>query len=134
MFGVLLAIEKLFLGKVLEKSPKVIGHIYTLFFVVMSFVIFNANNMGEVFENLKGMFGALDVPFKNSITLYNLRSYAVILAIAVIGSTRIPKKLWNSYNKGSATILEPLGVVVILLVATAFIINGSFNPFLYFRF
>ena len=134
VFGVLLAIEKLFLGKALEKSPKAIGHIYTLFFVLMSFVIFNANNIGEVAENFKGMFGALDVPFKNSITLYNLRSYAVILAVAVIGSTRIPKKLWNSYNKGSDTILEPLGTVIILLVSTAFIINGSFNPFLYFRF
>ncbi len=133
-FGVLLALEKLFLGKVLEKLPRFIGHIYTLFFVVMSFVIFNASGLGEVFENFKGMFGAMDIPLYNSITLYNLRSYAVILAVAVIGSSPIPKKLWDSYKKGSATILEPVGAALILLVATAFIINGSFNPFLYFRF
>ena len=100
----------------------------------MSFVIFNAEGIGEVMENFKGMFGALDVPLSNDITLYNLRSYAVILAVAVLGSTPIPKKLWDSYKKGSAVILEPLGTMIILLVATAFIINGSFNPFLYFRF
>lgn len=134
VFGVLLALEKIFLGNIIEKSPKFIGYIYTLFFVVMSFVIFNAEGIGEVMENFKGMFGALDVPLSNDITLYNLRSYAVILAVAVLGSTPIPKKLWDSYKKGSAVILEPLGTMIILLVATAFIINGSFNPFLYFRF
>ena len=134
MFGVILALEKLALGKFLEKSPKFIGHIYTLFFVVMSFVIFNAQGFEEIFENFKGMFGGQGLPFSNEITLYNLKSYAIILMVAVIGSTPIPKKLWNSYNKGTSVVLEPIGAVLILLVSTAFIINGSFNPFLYFRF
>ena len=134
MFGVILALEKLFLGKVLEKSPKFIGHIYTLFFVLMSFVIFNAESFGEIFENFKGMFGVLDAPLINDIALYNLRSYAVILAVAIIGATPAPKILWNRFKKGSSVILEPIGAVLILLVSTAFIINGSFNPFLYFRF
>ena len=82
---------------------------------------------------------AADIPGVTFETLYYLKSYAVILAIAVVGSTPLPKKLIsmakkNKYGKYIVNALEPLVCIVLLAVCTAFLIDGSFNPFLYFRF
>ncbi len=133
-FGVLLAIEKLFVGKILEKLPNFIRHAYTLIIVLISFVIFNADTTSVVFNDIKGLFGGLDIPLYNSVAIYNLKSYLVILVIAIIGATPLPKKLWQKLPDIAKSTLEPIGAVVLLTVSTAFIINGSFNPFLYFRF
>lgn len=134
MFGILLAIEKLFLGKWLERSPNVIKHIYTCFIVLLSFAVFNANGLVGVANDFKGLFGAGNVPLVTAETIYNLKSYAVILIIAIIGCTPLPQKVWKAIPEKINTVLEPVMAVAILIVSTAFIINGSFNPFLYFRF
>ncbi len=138
-FGVLLVVEKLFLGKLLDKLPAVFRHIYVLFFVVISFVIFNANDMSGAWVNLRGMFGFNDVPLVSSDALYYLRSYAVVLLIAVVGATPLFKRLAErlSASEKSRRILniaEPVFLVALLCCVTAFLIDGSFNPFLYFRF
>lgn len=134
MFGVLLIFEKLWIGRLLEKLPKVAGHIYTLFFVLLSFVVFNADGLAGVVEDFKGMFGALSIPFYNAGTLYNISSYLFVLIIAIVGATPMPRRLWKRMTKRTGTVLEPIAAVIVLVCATAFIINGSFNPFLYFRF
>ncbi len=134
MFGVLLALEKLWVGKILEKMPSVVKHTYTLFLVLLSFAVFNGAGLSGVANDFKGMFGGLDLPLISRETLYYLSSYALVLLIAIIGATPLPKKLWEIATKKSSVILAPIGAVAILLIATAFIINGSFNPFLYFRF
>ena len=133
-FGVLLAIEKLWLGKILDKLPKTVTHIYTLILVLISFVIFNANGVLGIVSDFRGLFGADKIPFVNAQTMYNLKSYALILLIATSGSTTLPKKVWTTLTKHTGAILEPVCAVIILIVSTAFIIDGSFNPFLYFRF
>lgn len=137
-FAVLLVIEKLWLLKLLKKS-KVWSHIYVLFFVVISFVIFNAADMKEVFQYIGGMFGAGGIPFISDEWSYYLRSYAVVLIVAIIGATPLLKKLVLSIKKKPAgekvmNVLEPVVMVVLLLMMTAFLVDGSFNPFLYFRF
>ncbi len=134
MFGVLLAIEKLWTLRLLERVPSVFGRIYTLFLVLLSFVVFNANGLAGVVEDFKGMFGALGIPFSNAATLYNISSYAIILIAAIFGATPMPRRLWKRITQKSGVVLEPIGAVIVLICATAFIINGSFNPFLYFRF
>lgn len=134
MFGVLLAIEKLWTLKLLERMPSVFGRIYTLFLVLLSFVVFNANGLAGVVEDFKGMFGTLGIPFSNTVTLYNISSYSVILIVSILGATPAPRRLWKKLTRKSGVILEPIGAVIVLICATAFIINGSFNPFLYFRF
>ena len=134
MFGVLLIIEKLWLGKILEKLPAFISHLYVLFLVVISFVIFNAAGLPGVVSDLGGLFGAGDLPLISSEALYYLKSYAVPVVIAVIGATPIPKILYNKLTEWPKVALEPIVTAALLLVSTAFIINGSFNPFLYFRF
>jgi len=123
----------------LEKLPKFCRHIYVMFLVVISFVIFNANSMGEALVNLKGMFGFADVPLISSDALYYLRSYAVVFILAIIGSTPLIRNLGNklSANARSEKVLnvaEPVLLAALLIVVTAFLIDGSFNPFLYFRF
>ena len=130
-FAVLLIIEKVFILKFLNKS-KVISHIYLLLFVLLSFVIFNAASMNEAFMYIGSMFGAGDVPVFSTETLYYLRSYMVVFAVAIIGATPLPK---NLANKAKFTkVVEPVVLVLLLSVCTAYLVDGSFNPFLYFRF
>ncbi len=130
-FAVLLIIEKVFILKYLNKS-KVLSHIYLLFFVLVSFVIFNAASMNEAISYVGSMFGAGEIPFLSTETLYYLRSYAVVFLIAIIGATPLPKTL---ANKAKFTkFIEPVVLVLLLTVCTAYLVDGSFNPFLYFRF
>ena len=83
------------------------------------------------------MFGMAGLPLATAETLHYLRSYAVIIVLAVIGATPLPKKLYSMAEKKSAAvtaIAEPAAIIVLLLLSTAYLVDGSFNPFLYFRF
>ena len=133
-FAVLLLIEKFFLLKFLKKNA-VISHIYTIFVVLISFVIFNATDMNIAVMQLSSMFKTIDVPFVNSETLFFAGSYLVLLILAVIGATPIVKNIFTKIKSHKAfVVLEPIFLAVMLIIVTASLISGSFNPFLYFRF
>ncbi len=137
-FAVLLILEKVVLLKYLNKT-KVISRIYTLVAVGISFVIFNATDMKEAFSYMGGMFGAGGVPLVSTEFFYYLKSFAVTLVIGIVGATPIVKNTVEKVFENSRAskfiwVLEPLGLVVLLAVMTAFLVDGSFNPFLYFRF
>ncbi len=135
-FAFFLIIEKLYLKNFLSEH-KTAGHCYVLITVIISFVIFGAPNFKMAFDYIKGMFGMADLPLVTAETLYYLRSYAVIIAIAVIGATPLPKKLYSMAEKKfgtAAAIAEPCAILILLFTATAYLVDGSFNPFLYFRF
>ena len=137
-FAVLLVIEKMWLLKPLEKT-QIISRIYTLFFVLISFVIFNAADMGEAFAYIGGMFGAGGIPFVSAEFVYYLRSFAVVLVIAIIGATPLPKNLVLKLRRNEKAakvlnVIEPIFLLGLLIVMTAYLVDGSFNPFLYFRF
>ena len=130
-FWVVLMFEKRFLLSSL-KDHKVIAHIYVIFLVLISFIIFNSTSLGEIVVSVKSMLGMNHLPLYNLSSLYYIRSYIVVFIIAVIGSTPLMKKLvqkikWSIY-------LEPFLWIVLLVVCSAYLIDGSFNPFLYFRF
>ena len=134
-FGVLLIIEKLFLKKHLEKLPSVFQHLYVLLLVLISFVLFNADSFSMAQSDLKLMFGLGGLPFMSADTVYSLSSYAILLATAFIGATPVVKKLCEKLrNKKLTFVLEGIFVAVILILSTAYLVDGSFNPFLYFRF
>ncbi len=134
LYGVLLVVEKLFLLKHLEKS-RVLSRIYVLLFVVIGFVIFNADGIGGAVSDLGGMFGAGGLPFISGQTLYYLKSYGLLILAAVIGSMPILKKLYAKLeDKRIMTVLEPIALCAVMVVVTAYLVDGSFNPFLYFRF
>ena len=137
-FAVLLIVEKVFLLKYLDKS-KVISRVYTLVAVGISFVIFNATDMKEAFSYIGGMFGAGDLPLVSTEFFYYLKSFAVTLVIGIIGATPIVKNTVEKIFENSKIskfiwVLEPVGLVALLAVMTAYLVDGSFNPFLYFRF
>ncbi len=138
-FAFFLLIEKLFLDKLLSKLPKFIGVIYVLFFVNISFVIFNAESMSAAFTQLGGMFGFTGLSLSDASVLYYLRSAIVLLIIAAVMATPYPMKLINklySYEpiKKISVVVHPLAIILLLAVCTGFIVDGSFSPFLYFRF
>lgn len=139
MFGIMLIIEKLFLTKHLEKMPSILQRIYVLFTVMISFIIFNANSIGEAWNNIIGLFGVNGESLINASTVYYLKSYLVVLVIAIIGSTPLLKniieKLKTKTNANKIiNLLEPIAMVSILIIVTAYLVDNSYNPFLYFRF
>jgi alginate O-acetyltransferase complex protein AlgI len=137
-FAVVLIIEKLFLLKFLNKT-KVISRVYTLIVVVISFVIFNASDMKEAFSYIGGMFGAGEVPLVSKELVYYFKNFAVVIILGIIGATPVVKKAVEKIaeNKCASRVLvvvEPLVLVVLMVSMTAYLVDGSFNPFLYFRF
>ena len=136
-FGVLLVIEKIFLAKFLDKT-KIFKYIYTLLIVVISFLIFNAASLSEIGNSLKNMFFLNNIPLTGQVTIYYLRSYLVLFIIAIIGATPLMKnvvsKLNNTKLNKVINILEPIFYLILLTLSTAYLIDASFNPFLYFRF
>ena len=138
LFGVLLILEKLFLLKLLKKLPAFFSHLYVILIVALSFVVFSVNDMGQLVSDFKGLFG-VGVPFFSADTLYYLRQYAVLLVVAVIGATPLVKNLWTRFAGTKAgmkvsTFAEPAAVALLLIASTAYLVDGSFSPFLYFRF
>lgn len=139
MYGIMLIIEKLLLTKHLEKMPLILQRIYVLFTVMISFIIFNANSIGEAWNNIIGLFGANGESLINASTVYYLKSYLVVLVIAIIGSTPLLKniieKLKTKTNANKIiNLLEPIAMASILTIVTAYLVDNSYNPFLYFRF
>ena len=139
LFGIILIIEKIFLNKFMEKLPSFIRRIYVLFIVMILFIIFNSDNMSVALTNIKGLFGMNGEAFVNDYTLHYLKSYLPVLIIALLGSTPfikilIDKLRKNKYVNNIINILEPILIVVILVVVTSYLIDNSYNPFLYFRF
>ena len=139
IFGIILIIEKLFLNKYLEKLPSLIRRIYVLFIVMISFIIFNADTISDAISNIIGLFGFNKETFINNYTIYYLKSYFIILVIAIIASTPLIKKQLENMKKNKfmnklINILEPIYIVTLLLIVTSYLIDNSYNPFLYFRF
>lgn len=137
--GVFLVIEKLWLSKYISKLPKFLRNIYVLFIIMISFIMFNAGSINEAFFNIKGLFGLNKEVFINNYTIYYLKSYLIVLIIAIFGATPLFKNIIEKLKKSKClnkiiSILEPIFLVILLLLVTAYLIDSSYNPFLYFRF
>ena len=138
-FAILLIIENLFLQNILSKLPVLIQHIYAKFFIIISFVIFNNENIKDLWSSLYNMFNFRGLDLYNDFSTYYLKSYTVLLIVSVIGATPILKNIIQKVNKNVTgqkvvSTINPILNIVLLVVVTAYLIDGSFNPFLYFRF
>ncbi len=132
MFAVLLMVEKWV--PALQKLPKVIRHGYVLFAVMISFVLFNAVDISQAGTDIAHLFGG-GLPLVTDDTLYYLAGYAPLFVAGVIGATPVVKKLAIRVGESKVgTVLEILLMAALLLVCTAYLVDGSFSPFLYFRF
>lgn len=138
LFAVLLILEKLFLLQLLQKA-KVLNHVYVLLFVILSFVLFNADNLAMVGSDMAGIFGLGGLPFGSAECLYQLKNYGALLLLGILASTPLPKLVFHRLErrqnfKKILLVAEPLVLLVLLVIVTAYLVDGSYNPFLYFRF
>lgn len=138
-FAAFLLLEKFVLNKVFAKLPKFVSHIYVVIAILISFVIFSGNGLSGAMADLGNMFGAGGISFWSEETAYYLGSYGVVLLVAILGATPLVKTAVLKIKEKRigalvCDILEPVFVVVMLLVVTAYFVDGSFSPFLYFRF
>ncbi len=139
-YGILLIIEKMFLLKILDRIPeklRFIRHIYALFFVIVGWVIFNITDFSILGEYLKCMFGGGTENL--AITAYYLKSRGAILIAAAIASTPLVNKAFMKLNSRimfntMRDMLETFVLLILFLMSIAFLVSGSYNPFLYFRF
>ncbi|MBR6595975.1 MAG: MBOAT family protein [Oscillospiraceae bacterium] len=133
LFGILLMVEKWVPG--LQKLPNLLRHGYVLLIVCLSFVLFNAESLSQAISDMGGMFGFAGVPMVNAESLYYLRSYAPLFVMGIVGATPIVRDTARKIgDKPWGAVLEILLMAVLLIVCSAYLVDGSFSPFLYFRF
>ena len=132
-FGVMLLLEKWL--PALQKLPVFLRHSYVLLLILFSFVLFNGEDLSQVGGDFSAMFGLAHLPVATGETLYYLRSYGMLFAAGIIGATPLVKRIALRFaNKRIGAILELILLIAILLLCTAYMVDGSFSPFLYFRF
>jgi len=127
-FGVILVLEKLLLLDILKKLPKFLNHFYVMFLIIISFVIFDITDLKEISSYLSAMFNDSNSLFDKSFYYYLIPNLG-LLALSIIASTPIIKSILDKYKY-----LRLITLIVGLILSTAFLVDASFNPFLYFRF
>ncbi len=134
-FGVLLILEKGFLLKFLEKTPAIVQHCYTMFLVLISWAIFSIEDFSHLGGYLSALFGGAQGGLWNGEASYYLRSYLPMLLISAVAATPWITNLWNklAWSKVKAVALTIL-LLGGLLISTAYLVDATYNPFLYFRF
>ena len=130
LFAALLLVEKWL--PALQKLPDFLRHAYVLLTVLLSFVLFNAASLSQAAQDVAGLFGGL--PLTTVESLYYLRSYALVFGVSIVGATPLPKMAVSRIPEKVLALLEPIALAALLLTCTAYLVDGSFNPFLYFRF
>ena len=137
-FAIFLLLEKRFYGQALQKA-KFLNHLYVILLIIISFVIFHASDMSQAVSDIACMFGFGRLPFISGETTYYFGSYGFIFIIAILGATPFPKQIIQKVARTKvgerlSIVIEPLVLLSLLIVITAYLVDGSFNPFLYFRF
>lgn len=139
-FGVLLVIEKLFLYKLLNRINGVWGHIYTILMVLIGWVIFEFDSIPDMGRFFSCMCGFGNFPLYNDYSLYLVLNNFIIILLAILGSTNIPKRAADRLmikiqnNEILSTFVENGALIVIFVICLCYLVAGSYNPFLYFRF
>ena len=133
-FAVLIIAEKAFLGKVLEKLPAAVQHIYTLFLVLVSWAIFAVEDFAHMGSYLRAMFGMAPGGLTNDNVWYYFTSFLPMLIIAVAASTPLAAKLWKRLPVRAVKIVLPVLLLAGLILSTAYLVDGTYNPFLYWNF
>ena len=139
-YGILLLAEKFIFGRYLTKLPALFQHIYCMFFVMIGWNLFAFDDMGNGIKFLKSLFGFYGQTFLNEDTVYLLYNHMVLLILCILGSTRLPKKAgkWIEKRLENRVVLQSatqnMFYAVVFLLSVAWLVDATFNPFLYFRF
>ena len=133
-YAAFLMLEKAFLLKKLQNMPGFITHIYTMLIVVVGWVIFQLDSLEKCSIYISSMFGFGNAGIAAPRDFYYLNAYATTFIVAVISSTPFGAKLFARLPKRVQNFAAPILVVFVLLLATAYTVDGTYNPFLYFKF
>ncbi len=131
-FAVLLILEKAFLGKLLQKLPAALQHLYTLFLVLVSWAIFAVEDFGHMGAYLKAMFG-LGGGLTNDNVSYYFSLFSPCLSSPLWPPPRWPPSCGSACPKPRLALL-PILLLAGLVFSTAYLVDATYNPFLYFRF
>lgn len=136
-YGVILIFEKVFLLKIIEKMPKVVRHLYTMFLVIIGWVLFSFDSFKKGAEFIAGMFGLGGYSVINKEFIYLLLNNLVLLIILAVASTDVPKRWIEKLAAKDKPVFKVTGIIlleVILGICVAYLVASTYNPFLYFRF
>lgn len=133
-FGLIIALEKLFWGKLLTQLPRALQHLYAILLILIGWVLFSFSDLSLALRYLASMFAG--APLIDTTALYWLTSYAPTLAILTVASTPLrrrwlPTRLWESR---CGRVVADAGALLIFLITVIYLVDSTFNPFLYFRF
>lgn len=137
-FALFLTAEKLWYGQALART-KLLKHVYVLLLIVVSFVLFDAASVQDALRTIAALLGLGGLPLADALSRYYLWSYTGVFLIAAVGATPLPVKILRQLKESRTgsiivSVLEPLVLLALLAAVTAYLVDGSFNPFLYFRF
>ncbi len=136
-FGAIIILERLFLGKWLEKLPALLSTLYSFLLVTIGWVLFEIESIPQILSYLKTMFFGSSVGLVDSQSLYFLTTYGIIFLICILASTDYPKKLINQLNSRAPRLVQgvsPVYQLALMVASTAYLVFATYNPFLYFRF
>lgn len=133
-YGIILIIEKRCYLKWLQEKPRILGIIYTMFVVVIGWVFFASPDFSTAFKYIGSMFNIANIGFTDNLFYYRLLSYSLTIIVAIIGATPIPARIFKKLTSKRLFWLRPLLAFISLLICTAYLVDNTYNPFLYFRF
>jgi len=133
-YGIILILEKRYLLSRLQSSNRLVGILYTMFIVIIGWVFFASPSFSAAFAYIGKMFDFTNIGFNDNIFLYRLSSYALTLVIAIIGISPAPARIFNKLTGSKGFILRPILAFIVILICTAYLVDNTYNPFLYFRF
>ena len=136
LYGVLIIMEKLFLGKVLEKIPAFVSWLYTILLVILGWVLFDTADIPTAFGYMGAMFGGTGVLLDNE-SMYYLINYGLILVFGIFACTNLSVKLFDKLREKLPTVMNyatPAAKLAVLVLSTAYLTDATYNPFLYFNF
>lgn len=137
LYGVVIILEKLFLGKLLDKIPDIFGHIYTMLLVILGWVLFDTADLPTAGAYIAKMFGVGGGAFIDSTAMYQIATYGITFIICIIGCTNLPKLAVEALKKKSAVLVNYVGIAVMtgmFIICAAYLVDQTYNPFLYFNF
>lgn len=136
LYGVVIIIEKLFLGKVLDKIPSFFSWLYTMILVILGWVLFDTADIPTALGYMGAMFGSTGVLWDNQ-SMYLLMNYGIIIVIAIFACTDAFKVILEKLREKAPALVNyitPFTKLAVLTLSTAYLADATYNPFLYFNF
>lgn len=136
-YGIILIIEKYILKDAMEKLPSVVQHIYTLVLVMFGWVLFCSPSLGRALSYMGTMLGIGGAGFADAAALYYLKSTFLLGTFAAVASTPVVYRKFSEWMKGREIYQRVFCIAIyaaIFVISTAYLVNATYNPFLYFRF